>query len=88
MKAALVALGESGQLDLLQKMITAARDLNEPGEINQEYVRGQGNLIFDTIMWPGPIESDHAYEWIEKAITHRISFWVMIAEILDYYNQV
>lgn len=32
---------------LYQRLITVARQLNEPGEINFEYVRGQAELIAD-----------------------------------------
>ena len=55
-------------MTLLEALIKTAKDLNEPGELNAEYARGQSNLIVDAA---GLIQ-DEAGELVIKVITHQI----------------
>ena len=49
-------------------LLTTARELTEPGEPNNEYIRGQVNLIMDAVGLSG---DDRFYEWFTDVIAHR-----------------
>lgn len=53
---------------VLNALVTAAMELNEPGELNQEYARGQANLIVDAC---GLVQDLH-YDLVFAVITHQI----------------
>jgi hypothetical protein len=54
---------------ILGALIATARDLNEPGEPNNEYARGQAELIVDAC----GLEMDGAREHVQDCITHKIT---------------
>lgn len=62
-----------GPLDraLLRRALEKARCLTEPGEVNEEYVRGQANLIADLLRLPGTCDSYHRL--LMQAISHEIT---------------
>lgn len=49
-------------------LLTVARDLSDAGEPNNEYIRGQVNLIMDAVGLSG---DDRFYEWFTDVIAHR-----------------
>lgn len=63
--AAVVGLDEA--IDGLDEAIDIARRLNEPGEINAEYARGQAELIVDLF----GLDMDPDRDTIYKLITHQ-----------------
>jgi len=68
-------------MDLLRHLVMLARDLSEPGEVNEEYVRGQVNLIHDAVDWGTEMPSEVTYGPLFAAITHKISYGEMIGRI-------
>lgn len=52
----------------LAQAVQAARNLNEPGEENSEYVRGQANLIADLY---GPLDAETMTGLLTEVITSR-----------------
>lgn len=55
-------------LGVLAQLLETARELNEPGEENTEYVRGQVNLICDVS--GVPYAMDTVGDVIQRYITH------------------
>lgn len=53
---------------VLEAMIKTAMALNEPGELNDEYARGQAELIVDVC---GLVMDQHR-DLVLKVITHQI----------------
>jgi hypothetical protein len=64
----------------LREMLTTARDLTEPGEVNEEYVRGQAGLICDTF---GLLGSDEYSQVVILAITHEVTVAEAVTAIMD-----
>ena len=56
--------------ETLAEALQIARDLNEPDENNDEYARGQTNLICDLWGLPG----DNFYDLIMDVVQHRVGF--------------
>jgi hypothetical protein len=54
----------------LKRALRIARDLTEPGEVNNEYVRGQMNLICDLY---GLLGQDGDGEIVTAVIAHQMS---------------
>jgi hypothetical protein len=54
------------KLEDLALLLETARNLNEPGEVNGEYVRGQANLICDVsgVPFAGDVISDMVTRYI------------------------
>lgn len=59
--------------------LEAARALNEPGEINAEYVRGQANLICDMF---GLLPAGEWHDLVTRVITHRAPVGKLTARIV------
>jgi hypothetical protein len=64
----------------LVQAITTARRLSEPGEVNEEYVRGQVNLITDLHL---PGFSERYYSLLTAAITHQLDLPEAVNRILE-----
>lgn len=63
-------------MTLLEALIKTAMDLNEPGELNEEYARGQANLIIDAC---GLVQGER-FDAVMGVITHQVrlrDFWEM-----------
>jgi hypothetical protein len=58
-----------GDVICLIKTLQAARDLTEPGEPNNEYIRGQADLICDLFGLFGEADSK---EDVTKVISHQM----------------
>lgn len=56
-------------IEALADALQIARDLNEPDEDNDEYARGQANLIADLYGLSGEY-----YEMLMDVIQHRVGF--------------
>lgn len=63
----------------LRTALEIARDLTEPGEINNEYVRGQVNLISDLFGLPG----DDYGDLITEAIGHTMTIDQAMSAMLE-----
>lgn len=67
----------------VRHVLETARELNEPGEVNAEYVRGQANLISDLFgLAPNGLETG---DLLIAAITHVITvddFLMQLAELV------
>jgi hypothetical protein len=64
----------------LALLLQAARDLNEAGEYNEEYVRGQANLIQDVT---GLLPGDEFDDIVIAVIMHRMTVEEGLAEIWE-----
>ncbi len=63
----------------LRYALIVARSLNEPGEPNEEYVRGQVTLIMD--LFGIRTAGDSSYDTVTEVITSRLSLETGIAII-------
>lgn len=68
-------------MELLRHLVMTARDLSEPGEVNEEYVRGQVNLIHDAVDWETEMPSEVTYGPLFAVITHQITYEEMLRRI-------
>lgn len=66
--------------NLLTEMLTVARDLNEPGEVNAEYVRGQVNLITDVFGLAG-------IDWMYDDLTNAVTWREDVAMVVDRIHE-
>lgn len=73
-------------LESLLRLVETARCLSEPGEPNNEYVRGQVNLINDYAGLPG--EADCYYRLLTDVITHKITVEYFMTEIVNIMHLV
>ena len=64
-------------LERLAELLDAARDLNDPGHVNDEYARGQMNLICDSAGLP----TDDYGGLVTAVITHRESTQAAVTRI-------